>query len=107
MLDLKIDRDKAGLRAHVEEQARKAIQSGVFPRGSRVTKEALGISRTFIREAVRRLQVEGIVSHLAHRGVRIVSVNDYEAEQIDEVRQMPKAIAARDFARRAKDRDVE
>jgi len=54
---------------------RSEILTGVRTPGVRLREDELavefGISRTPIREALQRLDIEGLVEHLPHRGARV------------------------------------
>lgn len=64
------------------EQIRTAIVEGQFPPGSRLVEQRIGemfsFSRTPVREAIRRLEAEGLVITERNRGamVRPVTVDD-------------------------------
>ena len=68
------------------EQLKHAIITGEIPAGSRIVEtayaEKLHISRTPLREALRKLERDGLVEYVLHRGVlvRAFTIND-----IDEV----------------------
>jgi len=69
-------------REHIQE----LILSGTVRAGQRITtravSEAIGVSETPIREAIRLLAAEGWLALSAHHGVVVASVN---AEQLAEV----------------------
>jgi DNA-binding GntR family transcriptional regulator len=58
---------------------RERISSGSLPRGARVHQEdlaeELGVSRTPVREALRRLAAEGLVEMRTNRGARVADVD--------------------------------
>lgn len=58
---------------------RERITSGSLPRGARVHQEdlaeELGVSRTPVREALRRLAAEGLVEMRTNRGARVADVD--------------------------------
>ena len=60
------------LREVVSETLRQAIQDGVLKPGERLMEiplaEELGVSRTPIREAIRKLELEGFVVMVPRRG---------------------------------------
>jgi DNA-binding GntR family transcriptional regulator len=78
---LPVKRDAAPLRTKVIERLRAAIRMQRLSQGSRLIKRELcqmmGVSRTSIREALRQLEAEGLVSSIAHR-VPSVAVLDRE-----------------------------
>jgi DNA-binding GntR family transcriptional regulator len=60
------------LRHQVEHVLRQAIMLGRFAPGARLIErelcETLGVSRTSIREALRRLEAERLVCIVPHKG---------------------------------------
>ena len=68
---------------------REAILSGALPPGSRLRQERLaeqfGTSRIPVREALRALEHEGIVSSVPYRGF---TVTELDADDIEEVYEM-------------------
>ena len=64
----------------VYEVLRERIASGEIERGSRLHQEDLatefGVSRTPVREALRRLAAEGLVDLFANRGARVATATD-------------------------------
>jgi len=92
------------LRTLVAERIRSAIVSNRFPPGLRLIErelcELLGVSRTSVREALRELESEGLIS--SRGGRLIVAVVDArEAAEIYQVRMVLESLAARLFARQA------
>ena len=63
----------------VYEALRERITSGSLPRGARVHQEdlaeELGVSRTPVREALRRLAAEGLVEMRTNRGARVADID--------------------------------
>jgi DNA-binding GntR family transcriptional regulator len=93
------------LRKQAEESLRKAILSGRYDAGERLKErqlmESLGVSRTLLREALRQIEAEGLVTLVPNRGP-VVSVLSYEdAEEIYEVRGTLEAQACIGFVLRA------
>ncbi|MBR0226986.1 MAG: GntR family transcriptional regulator, partial [Clostridia bacterium] len=68
------------------EQLKHAIITGQISAGSRIVEtvyaEQLHISRTPLREALRRLERDGLVEYVLHRGV---VVRAFTIEDIDEI----------------------
>jgi DNA-binding GntR family transcriptional regulator len=63
----------------VYDAIRDRITSGSLPRGARVHQEdlaeELGVSRTPVREALRRLAAEGLVEMRTNRGARVADID--------------------------------
>ena len=84
---------------------RDAILGGRFQAGARLRQvqlaDSLGISRTPIREALVRLQEEGLVELLPGGGVRAKLLNLDEAVELYDLREVLDGLAARLAATRA------
>ncbi len=84
---------------------RDAILTGLFRPGERLVEAALcdqmGISRTSLREALRRLEAERLVTIVPNRGPSVTEIGWPEAQAIYDVRALLEAEAASLFARRA------
>lgn len=77
----------------------KAIENGEFGAGSRLREndlaERFGISRTPIREALKRLEAQGLVSHVPHQGAIISQLNYSEINELYYMREVLEGTAAR------------
>jgi DNA-binding GntR family transcriptional regulator len=89
---------------------REAILNGRLPAGARLRQTDLAaqlhISRTPIREALGRLQQEGLVELRSRGGVRVPVLDLDQAVELYEVREVLDGLAARLAARRAGPRSV-
>ena len=89
---------------------REAILGGRFPLGARLRQVdlagRLGISRTPIREALVRLQQEGLIELQAGGGVQVTALDLDAAVELYEVREVLDGLAARLAARRIGDAGV-
>lgn len=89
---------------------RMAIEDGRFAPGERLRVssivEALGMSPTPIREALRLLQAEGLVEHHPHRGVVVAELSTSTMEEIYRLRILLEPLAAELAAVRAGDAEV-
>lgn len=78
---------------------RKALIEGTYPPGTRITEQEIAViadvSRTPVREAMRRLEAEGLLDVVAHQGAFIKAWSDDDAEDIFELRTMLEAFVAR------------
>ncbi|AKR58358.1 GntR family transcriptional regulator [Youhaiella tibetensis] len=99
------------VRERVFEQVRNAIVEGRIAPGTRLTErelcEAFGISRTVVREIVRRLEAEKLADVIAHRGLTVATLSRKRVEEIYEIRTELEAIAVRSFLKVATDEDIE
>lgn len=89
---LKRIRSRGPLGEKVYAILKEAITSGRFPPGSwlpedRLTK-ALGASRTPVREAINRLQGDGLVEILPRKGARIPEFSHEALEELFEAREI-------------------
>ncbi len=88
----------------VYEVLRERIASGEIERGSRLHQEDLatefGVSRTPVREALRRLAAEGLVDLFANRGARVATATDEQLRSSYETRLVVEPGAARVAAER-------
>jgi DNA-binding GntR family transcriptional regulator len=96
---------RTNLNVQVYDILKEMIADRRFTPGSSLNVESLtqelGVSRTPIWEAVRKLEQEGIVAHTPHKGVRLVELNRQMAIELYEVRETMEAMAARLGAERA------
>jgi DNA-binding GntR family transcriptional regulator len=77
---------------------RTRILAGDFSRGERLREEELakiaGVSRTPIREALRRLDAEGLVEFLPNRGASVTTWTEQELDDLYEARALIEGFAA-------------
>ena len=89
----------------VYDVLRERIAGGEIERGSRMHQEDLakefGVSRTPVREALRRLAAEGLVDLYANRGARVAAATDEQLRSSYETRLVVEPGAARMAAGRA------
>lgn len=99
-----------GLREQVAERLRMAIATGRFPAGARLIErelcEMMGVSRTSLREALRELQADGLITLQPNKGMSVSVVSEKTARSIYEVRATLEGLAARLFARSATDEQM-
>lgn len=101
----RVARVAAPLRQQVTASIRDAIAVGRFRPGDRLTERDLcamtGVSRTLVREAIRQLESEGLVSVVPNRGPVVTPLSRAQAEGIYQVRRELEGLAAELFARHA------
>ena len=85
------------LADQVFERLESDILSGVYKRGEILTElklcEALGVSRTPVREAMKRLEQEHIIEDCG-KGMRVLSITAEDAACIYEIRSRVEGLAA-------------
>lgn len=90
---------------------RSAIISGHFAAGERFVERALTerlqVSRTPIREAIKRLEQEGLVVCYPHRGCFVRSPSYEEAREAYEMRRVAEGVAGELAASRATDEELQ
>jgi DNA-binding GntR family transcriptional regulator len=82
--------------AQAAERAYAAIRDGILAgdhlQGARLREEeladAIGVSRTPVREALRRLQADGLVELGVNRGAQVVSYSDADLVEIFDLRAL-------------------
>ena len=88
----------------VYEQIRRRILDNVWPPGHRALEQevalALGVSRTPVREALVRLQAEGLVEVVPRHGMRVLPVSPVDMREIYEILTALECMAAEILARR-------
>jgi DNA-binding GntR family transcriptional regulator len=86
---------------------RQRIVSGALPSGSRLHQEdlatELGVSRTPVREALRRLGAEGLVEMQTNRGARVTDIDRGDWRAPTDARMVIEPGAARMAAERGAD----
>jgi len=108
--DMLIAVPAAPLRREIENRLRSAIIDGRFKPGERLIERELcgmlGVSRPSLREALRQLEAEELVTMLPHRGPVVATVTAEEAAQLYDVRAMLEGLAAHRFAETASAADI-
>lgn len=89
---------------------RAEILNGVLAADERLTEvtlaERLGISRTPVRDAVKRLLIEGFLTRSPGEGLRVTGLNGDEVQQVFRIRAMLEGYGARRAAERATAADM-
>lgn len=102
---LKVAVDNIGLREKTTNALRDAIVNFHFKPGEKLVERRLceetGVSRTCVREALRALEVEGLVDKLPNQGIRVHEVGVEEAQQIYEARAILESAMVERFIEQA------
>lgn len=107
---IKLDSYKP-LRELVCETIRQAIIEGTFSPGERLMEiqlaDEMGVSRTPVREAIRKLELEGFVVMIPRRGTYVADISIKDITEIYEIRTCLDVLAAGLAAERITDDELE
>lgn len=108
--DLRIVENPTLVREHALDKLRNAISRGLYPPGMRLVErelcEALGVSRTSVREALRQLQAENLIEVGKRRNITVAVVSAKDAEDIYLLREMLETLAVKRFVASADDNAI-
>lgn len=86
------------LRDVVFNTLRQAILTGELKPGERLMEihlaNRLGVSRTPIREAIRKLELEGLVTMIPRRGAEVAQITEKSMSDVLEIRRAMDALCA-------------
>lgn len=110
LVPIKLDSYKP-LREVVAETLREAIASGILRAGERLMEiqlaEELGVSRTPVREAIRKLELEGFVVMMPRRGTYVADLSIKDINEVFEIRTALDVLAAGLAAERITEEELE
>jgi DNA-binding GntR family transcriptional regulator len=99
------------VRERVYERLRSSILSGRMGPAERLTEEHLaeqmGVSRTPVREALHKLESEGLITALETRGFIVSSDSREEVEELFEIRSILEGYALRVISQEISEQDLE
>jgi DNA-binding GntR family transcriptional regulator len=99
------------LREIVFESMRDAILKGVLQPGERLMEiqlaEEMGVSRTPVREAIRKLELENFVVMIPRKGAYVAGVSSKDVADVFEIRSALEGLAAGLAAERITDEELE
>jgi len=98
------------LRDVVFNTLRQAILKGELAPGERLMEiqlaEKLGVSRTPIREAIRKLELEGLVNMVPRKGAEVAKISERNLRDVLEVRRALEELAVELACKRITDEDL-
>lgn len=99
------------LRDLVFEALREAIINGTLKPGERLMEvqlaEEMGVSRTPVREAIRKLELEKLVVMVPRKGAYVADISKTEIAEVFEIRRALEGLAAQLAADRATNDQLE
>ena len=111
MANLKLSFDEyIPLRDIVFKTLREAIITGDLQPGERLMEiklaNELGVSRTPVREAIRKLELEGLVIMTARKGAEVAPINEKDLKEVLEIRKALESLACELACRNVRDADI-
>ncbi|HYH01692.1 MAG TPA: GntR family transcriptional regulator [Bacillota bacterium] len=110
LVPIKLDNYKP-LRELVFESLREAIISGQLSPGERMMEiqlaEEMGVSRTPVREAIRKLELEGLVVMIPRKGAYVAGLSLKDVTDVFEIRGALEGLAAELAADRITEDELE
>lgn len=112
MVEYALDDSRSGsLRSRVFNQLQNDILNGYYEPGESLIEtklsEELGVSRTPIREALRQLELEGLVQSIPNKGVIVKGVSPKDIQDIYTIRMLIEGLAARWAAEKITDEELQ
>lgn len=110
LVPIRLDNYKP-LRELVFESLREAIISGQLRSGERLMEiqlaEEMGVSRTPVREAIRKLELEGLVAMIPRKGAYVAGLSLKDIVDVFEIRGALEGLAAELAAERITEEELE
>lgn len=98
-IDASMFTESGSLHGQVFKEIELAILTGVLVPGDALIEnklsQELGVSRTPVREAIRQLELEGLVKSIPNRGAVVVGISERDIEDIYTIRMRIEGLAAR------------
>jgi DNA-binding GntR family transcriptional regulator len=92
------------------QTVRERIVRGIYPAATRITEQevaaAAGVSRTPVREALRKLHAEGLLEFIPHQGAIVTEWTSEDREDVFEMRALLESYGAARAARRITDAGI-
>lgn len=99
------------LRGKVFQRLREDILSGVYQENDELREvsigEELGVSRTPVREALRQLELEGLVTIVPNKGAYVKGITKKDVHDIYKIRSLLEGLCARWATEHITDQQIE
>lgn len=102
--------DKYSLRGRVFQTIREKILAGEYKHGEELKEMALaselGVSRTPVREALRQMELEGLVKIIPNKGASVIGITAKDMEDIYSMRSLLEGLCANLAAQRINEEQI-
>jgi len=102
---------QGSLREQVFSKIEEDIINGRYSEGEKITESMLsndlGVSRTPIRESLRRLELEGLIETIPNKGIVVTGITREDIEDIYDIRELIEGLAARKAAIKMTEEEIE
>lgn len=106
-----MDKINYSLGQKVFHKIREDILAGKYKKGEELKEksigDAIGVSRTPVREALRQLELEGLIRIIPNKGAYVVGVSLQDMQDIYEMRSVLEGLCARRAAARITSLQIE
>jgi len=103
--------DKYSLRGRVFHRIREDILSGKYSKNEELKEATIGaefgVSRTPVREALRQLELEGLIYIVPNKGAYVKGISDKDIRDIYVIRSYLEGLAARWACERISEEEIE
>lgn len=104
-------RENKSLTSIIFEKIREDILNGAYEVDGKIVEaklaEGLGVSRTPVREALKQLELDGLVENIPNRGVIVRGISSQDVEDIYTIREAIEGIAAKWSVERISDKELD
>ncbi len=106
-----MDTNSNSLQGRVFTQIQNDILNGKYEPGDSLTEtrlcDELGVSRTPVREAIRQLELEGLVQSIPNKGATVNGISMKDIDDIYKIRIVLEGIAARWATEKITDAEID
>lgn len=110
MKEFNSSEEQYSLRGKIYSTVRENILNGKYAQGESLIEkrlaEELNVSRTPIREAIRQLELEGLVESIPNKGATVKGISRKDVEDIYKIRMLLEGLAARWAIEKMDDEDI-
>lgn len=103
--------EKCSLRVQVYYKLRDNILNGVYKEGMMLQEikisDEFGVSRTPVREALKQLELEGLILMIPNKGAKVLNISTNDIKDIYEIRSLIEGMAARLAAEKITDVELQ